>query len=270
MTDGPLGFDDDGETPLQAAARRERLAARHREEEREKQGPPRRQPSGLLSGAAGQYGWFVGVVGILIVVLVAVSTLSGKGPGSRGVKTGGPAPPFAAPLATSKLAEADDHDVNVATKADQGDAGNVPACSVRSAEVLNLCTLYRKGPVVLAFFAIRSERCVRQLDQLDDLARLHPDVGFAAVSIKGGLGDVRDIVRDRRWTFPVGWDDDGILANAYGVAVCPQIAFIAKGGAVRDTTFGEVGPLCLEEKIRRLEGRITGATGTTSCGAAVQ
>ncbi len=261
---GPLGFDDD-ESPAEAAARRERQAGRRRAEaaaERE----PRRQPTGLLSGAAGQYGWFVGIVGILIVVLVAVSTLSGEGPGSRGVATGGPAPPFAAPLATSALAEAENHDVNVATKRGQGDAGTVPACSVRSPEVLNACALWADKPVVLAFFAIRSETCVQQLDRLDDLARLHPEVAFAAVSIKGDLGDLRSIVRDRRWSFPVGWDDDGILANAYGVAVCPQIAFVAKGGAVRDTTFGEVGALCLEGKIRRLEGRP--ATGPSGCGTA--
>ena len=52
--------------------------------------------------------------------------------------------------AVSALAASDDNYVNVATKAGQGDAGNVPACSVRRPDVLNVCALWERGPVVLA------------------------------------------------------------------------------------------------------------------------
>jgi len=83
--------------------------------------------------------------------------------------------------------------------------------------VVNVCALYERRPVVLALLATRSNECIEQLDRLDDAARRHPAVAFAAVSIRGDLEDVRQIVRDRRWTFPVGYDDDGILASAYGV-----------------------------------------------------
>ncbi|MBA2349510.1 MAG: redoxin domain-containing protein, partial [Solirubrobacterales bacterium] len=156
------------------------------------------------------------------------------------------------------------NDVNVAVKADQGDAGRVPACSVRSDDVLNFCALYEKGPVVLALFAPRSQECTEQLDQLDDAARRHPEVAFAAVSIRGKLDDVRDLVRDRRWSFPVGYDDDGVLANAYGVVVCPQLNFVRQGGSVQDTALGAIAPRALEAKIDALAAAgPTGATGTT-------
>ena len=90
-------------------------------------------------------------------------------------------------------------------------------------------------------------------DQLDDIARRHPRVSFAAMSIRGDLGDVRALVRGRRWGFPVGYDTDGILANAYGVAVCPQITFLRRGGAVQDTSLGVIAAADLDARVGRLE-----------------
>lgn len=248
-TDGPLGFDEDPEDE----ARRERVARRQDPDlvamGRPARGERQHQPPARLPGGASRYGWFVGVVGVLLITLITLNTFRSEGPGSRGITSGGPAPPFAAPLALSDL----EGDVNVAVAADSGDAGAVPACSLRRPDVLNLCALYEKGPVVLAFFATRGEECVKQLDLLDDSAGRHPGIAFAAVSIRGDREDLRRTIRDRRWRFPVGYDADGILANAYGVAVCPQITFLRKGGAVQDTSLGAITARDLEARVRRLE-----------------
>ncbi len=254
-TEGPLGFDPDPEDEAAAAARRERLARRQDPDlvadGRRATGERQEQPRARLPAGASRYGWFVGVVGVLLIAVLTLSTLGGRdGPGSRGITTGGQAPVFAAPLALSDL----QGDVNVATKANAGDAGKVPACSVRRPDVLNLCALYEKGPVVLAFFATRGEDCVTQLDLLDEIAARHPRVSFAAVSIRGDRDDLRRTIRDRRWRFPVGYDADGILANAYGVAVCPQITFLRKGGAVQDTSLGTIDARDLDARVRRLKG----------------
>lgn len=249
--DGPLGFGDDpGEE-----ARRERLRRRQDPdlvaEGRPATGRPQTQPAARLPAGASRYGWFVGVVGVLLIAVVTLNTFrtGSKGPGSRGITAGGTAPPFAAPLALSNL----QGDVNVATKANSGDAGSVPACSIRRPDVLNLCTLTAKGPVVLAFFATRGGECVRQLDRLDDARARHPEISFAAVSIRGDRAGLRRTIRDRGWRFPIGYDADGILANAYGVAVCPQITFLRKGGAVLSTTLGAIDARELERRIRALE-----------------
>lgn len=249
-TDGPLGFDDDPEDE----ARRARLA-RRQDPDLVAQGRPatgKRQhhPPARLPAGASRYGWFVGVVGVLLIALITLNTFrsTSDGPGSRGITTGGKAPVFAAPLALSAL----QGDVNVATKAGSGDAGAVPACSVRRPDVLNLCALTEKGPVVLAFFATRGGECVRQLDRLDDARQLHPEVSFAAVSIRGDRADLRRTIRDRGWRFPIGYDADGILANAYGVAVCPQITYLEKGGTVQGTSLGAIDARDLEARIRRL------------------
>jgi hypothetical protein len=198
---------------------------------------------------ASRYTWFVGVVAVLLIAYVTVNTISSNGPGSRGLDVGSTVPPFAAPLALSDL----DGDVNVARKADSGDAGKVPACSVHGPDVLNVCSLYARRPLVLAFFATRGKQCTRELDTLERVRARHPEVAFAAVAIRGGRDDVRNLIRGHGWDFPVGYDRDGILANIYGVAVCPQITYVRRGGTVVATGLGEATERELERRIRALE-----------------
>jgi AhpC/TSA family len=253
--DGPLGFAPDDEDAAAQEARRQRLARRQDPdlvaEGRRATGEPQGQPRARLPAGASRYGWFIGVVGVLVIVLITLNTFrsTSSGPGSKGVPRGRQAPPFAAPLALGSL----DGDVNVAVRRGQGDAGNVPACSVRGPQVLNACALWEQGPVVLAFFATRGAGCVAQLDLLDQVAARHPQVRFAAISIRGDRNDLRRTIRARRWRFPVGYDADGVLANAYGVAVCPQITFLRQGGRVADTSLGELSAAALEQRVRRLD-----------------
>ncbi len=256
MSDGrdedPLGFDaaPDGADP--DAERRERQAryAHRRDPDLEAYGigpgqppvPPRMAPG------TSRYTWFVGVVAVLVIAYVSVNSLRTQGPGSRGVQVGAVAPPFAAPLATGDLAG----DVNVARRDGQGKAGKVTACSIHRPDVLTLCDLYRDKPVVLAFFATRGKQCTRELDTLQAISATRRDVAFAAIAIRGKRGDVRDLISGRGWTFPVGFDHDGVLANLYSVAICPQVTFLRRGGRVAGTTFGEVGAGELRRRIDAL------------------
>lgn len=254
---GPLGFDGDDETPEASRPRAaERLAAAD-----ESPGVPApTRVSGLPRGAS-RYGWFVGVVLVLLMVVVTVNSLRTDGVSSRGLAAGTVAPPFAAPLALSAL----DGDVNVATKAGQGDAGDVAACSIRRPDVFNLCDAHAKGPVVLAFFAIRGGSCIDELDEVERVRVKHPGVQFVGISIRGDRGDLRDIIRKRGWGFPIAYDRDGVLANLYGVAVCPQMTFIRRGGRTFDTTLGVVGADDLEAQVSALErGRPRTPSTTTT------
>ncbi len=253
--DGPLGFEADDEDRARAAEERRARLARRQDPDlvaqgRRATGEPQQQPRARLPAGASRYGWFVGVVGVLLIVVVTLNTFrsSSSGPGSRGVARGAAAPPFAAPLAVGAL----EGDVNVAVRRGQGAAGAVPACSLRRDDVLNVCALWERKPVVLAFFATRGADCVRQLDALDRVAARHPDVSFAAISIRGDRDDLRRTIRRRRWRFPVGYDADGVLANLYGVAVCPQITFVRRGGRVADTSLGELSERDLEARVVRL------------------
>jgi hypothetical protein len=189
---GPLDFDDRPEDDARrsgpAQPREPGLIARGRPPA----GRPRCRPAARPPAGASRHGWFVGVGGVLLVGLITLNAFHTEGPGSRAITTGGEAPPFAAPLAASALAAADANDVNVAIERGQGEAGNVPACSVRRPDVVNVCALYERRPVVLALFATRSNECIAQLDRLDDAARRHPCRLRRRVDSRGPRGRAAD------------------------------------------------------------------------------
>ena len=84
-------------------------------------------------------GWLVGLLGVLALAYITANTLRTEGVGSRGPVAGEPLPQFAAPLASSDL---------------EGDANVGPgegACRVRGPQVMNVCDLAARGPLVLAF-----------------------------------------------------------------------------------------------------------------------
>jgi hypothetical protein len=202
-----------------------------------------------LPGGASRYAWFVAIVGVALIAYVSLNTLRTDSVGSQGLKIGAKVPPFAAPLALGTI----EGDVNVARKANQGSAGKRPACSVRGAQILNSCELGERGPFVLAFLATRGTQCTRELDRLQGVLPRHPGLQLAAVSIRGDRDDLRALVREHGWRFPVAWDRDGILANLYGVAVCPQLTYALAGGVVQDTSVGELDDAALDRRLAALE-----------------
>jgi AhpC/TSA family len=183
-------------------------------------------------------GFIAGVIAVAVIAYISYTSLTTEGPGSRGVAQGRELPAFAIPLALSGL----EGDANVSER----------ACDVRGPDVLNVCELAERGPVVLAFFAEPSERCDDEIDVVDRLRSRHPDVQFAAVAIRGDRDDLRERVRERGWQLPVGHDQDGAVANLYAVAVCPVITFAARGGVIRETTFGSQTERELEAAVEEL------------------
>jgi AhpC/TSA family len=191
---------------------------------------------------------------VLVVVLVmayaSLNILRTNGTGARGVPAGDPLPPFAVPLALAPL----DGDANVATHADEGGRGNRPACEVRGSQILNLCQLSERGPLVLAFLSTRGAGCERQLDVLERVRETPAARGvqIAAVAIRGDRERLRRDIRRRAWRFPVGYDRDGLVAGVYGVSVCPTIVFAYPGGITMRTTLGSLGRNALAADVEAL------------------
>ena len=220
--------------------------------------PPaaRRTPSPTLGSPAParggrRYGVFLALAAAALIVVVTLNTLRNAGPGSVGVPAGRPAPPFAAPLAAGTAPG--DSAVNVATKPGQGQAGSVPACSVRDPQALVSCDLTDTHPTVLVFFVTAGSRCAQELDAVERVRRTTPGVRYAAVAIKGDRARAAALARQRGWRFPVGYDYDGVLANLYGVAVCPHITYILPGGRVDGTTVGTIDAPRLRARVAVLE-----------------
>ena len=207
-------------------------------------------PTPRLPAGASRYGWFVGVVAVLLITYISVNTVRTRGVGSAGLRQGSALPQFAAPIATGPLP---DGDVNVARKAGQGGAGRRPACSVRGPGVLNSCDLVRNSPAAIAFLATRGAQCTGEIDALARATARHPGLKVAAVSIRGDRAELRRLVRTHRWRFPVAWDRDGILANLFGVAVCPAITYVLPGGRVQGTSVGRLEGPALDARLSALE-----------------
>jgi hypothetical protein len=246
---GPLDFDKESDEE------REARWAKRRDPDLDQRGGPDERPVSEIPvpppPGASRYGWFLGVVAVLVLALIGLNTLRTQSNGSAGLRKGALAPPFAAPLVFSSFA--DDADVNVARKVGQGGgAGKIPACDVTGAGVLNICRVYARHPAVLVFTATRGGECIQQMDIVQGLKGSFPDVAFAAVAIRGSRSDLKRLTRAHRWTFPVAYDHDGVLANLYGLAVCPQLTFIRRNGHVADTAVGVVHAGELTRRLRAL------------------
>ncbi len=130
--------------------------------------------------------------------------------------------PFAVPLARGNMVG----DANIASHAHEGESGEVPACSVRGGEVLNICELIEQGPVVLALF-VDGGSCTGVLGEMQALQSSFPQVRFAAVEIKGSRSDLRTLIAHEGLTLP-GWHRRrrGRCASLYKVLSCPQVDLI--------------------------------------------
>jgi AhpC/TSA family len=182
----------------------------------------------FIANQGRRYGRYVGVLGILIVVLITINTVLTKPNGATGIEPGRPLAPFAVPLVRGDV----NGESDVATRPDEGAAGNVPACRERGTGILNICELYERGPVVLALF-VNSGSCPRILSDLQALAPSFPGVRFVGVAIKQERGQLQQLLRTRGLSIPIGFDKDGALAALYKLASCPQVNFAYPGGIVQ-------------------------------------
>jgi peroxiredoxin len=242
MADDPFADLDDGRPKRSAAERFE-------EEDRvnpEADDPRRRRPE--IRRPANRYAWVVGIVMLMgIGVLLLTTAIPNSGAGLEGPTPGRLLPEFAAPAAYGNL----DGDANVCHeggKCGKG-AGSVPACRVRSDQVVNSCLL-RKKPVVLTFLVTRGADCEPQVDRVERMRKQFPQVNFAAVVSGNDRGDVERIARRRGWTMPVAVDSDGAVVNLFGVGVCPTTVFARKGGRVRTTKLGNLTEGELRAQVR--------------------
>jgi len=194
-------------------------------------------------------GWLVGVVGVVVLAYITLNSLRTEGLDPMGLERGADLPPFAMPLATS----ASEGAANIATRPGSETEGRVPACTVRGPEILNVCELSERGPVVLAFVVTQAKDCERQVDVLDDVAARVPDVEFAAVAVRDDRDRLRRLIGERGWRVPVGYDRDGAVGNLYGLGlVCPLLTFAGRDRRVEKSELGFLDAPALEAAARAL------------------
>jgi hypothetical protein len=204
-------------------------------------------------GSAPRYVRYLAVAALSALFAFALyTTLTSRG-GVAGIAPGHRLPPFAAPLAVGGARG----EVNVATQAHDGPAGDRPACSVRGPGILNVCEIYERRPLVLALF-INASSCPNVVRSLARLAPAYPQIGFAAVGIRAQGAQLARFVRRLVPPFPVGIDREGRLGALYRLESCAQVTFVRKGGVVQ-------GPPLLEQpSLAALRSRLNELAGTVA------
>jgi hypothetical protein len=199
------------------------------------------------------------LVGLLFAALIVVAALRGVG-GSGGTlgldqqEPRWPLPEFAVPLAAGGL----EGDANVA----QDDCASsrvpcpagsrrTPACRVRAAEAVRVCDLFDR-PSVISFWFDRGD-CVEQQDFLDRVYRRYGDrVAFLSLDVRDSRDTVRELIRERGWSVPVGYDRDGAVAALYRVGGCPTFAYAYPGGTLESASVGVLDTAALGRRVRSL------------------
>jgi hypothetical protein len=212
-------------------------------EGRDPEAPDRSRPAQLFRQSS-RYSAFVGLafIGIIIVAVInAQQTGEGTILGTEEIR-GEPLPEFAVPDIRAEL----DGDANVAqddceTSRNPCPASEQrpPACEVDQVGAIRVCDLFDR-PLVLSFWFTRGADCVDDQDAFDDVAGSYRGrANFLSVNIRDERATVEQLVSERGWTVPVGWDRDGAVSNIYRIGVCPTVALVFPGGIFRSAAVGD-------------------------------
>jgi hypothetical protein len=207
-----------------------------------------------------RYSVVVGLIFLAVIVVATVNTLGGGGGG----KTLGldrlperwPLPEFAVPEGAGGLegdANVAQDDCETSSIPCPEDAQRTPACQVDLQEAIRICDLFDRPLVISFWFSKGSGQCVEQQDLVERVYRRYRgQVGFLSLDIRDDRDTLRDLIRQREWTMPVGYDRDGAVASLYGVGLCPTFAYVYPGGTLQSASIGELTEAQLGRRIDRL------------------
>jgi hypothetical protein len=206
----------------------------------------------------GRYSLLVGLAFLALVVVAMVNTITTREGGVLGLEEETkdlPLPEFAVPVAAGSL----EGDANIA----QDDCSSAelpcpaasrrtPACHVAGAQVIRVCDLFDR-PMVISFWFTRGGECEAQQDVVSAVSqRYRGRVNFLSINVRDSRNAVRELIRERGWTMPVGYDHDGAVSNIYRVGGCPTFVYAYPGGILESASIGELGPRELSRRVDEL------------------
>lgn len=205
-----------------------------------------------------RYSLTVGLLFAAIIVIALFHTLSGGDNETLGIDrmpAHWPLPEFAVPAATGGL----EGDANVAQDDCESpqtpcpaDDRRSPACRIPTRGAIRICDLFGR-PLVLSFWFSHGGNCVEQQDVVSQVYRRYRGrVNFLSLDVRDDRETVRDLIRQRGWKMPVGYDRDGAVASLYRIAGCPTFAFAYPGGTLEDASFGDLTAAKLVGRVRTL------------------
>ena len=209
------------------------------------------------------------LVGLLFAAVIVIAVLNGTGGGGDTLgldrrPSHWPLPEFAVPRADSAL----EGDANIAQ--DDCETSQLPcppdarrssACEVGDERAIRVCDLFDR-PSVISFWFTKGGGCVDQQDAVSDVyARYLGRVRFLSLDVRDDRGSVRDLVRERGWQMPVGFDRDGAVAALYRVGGCPTFAYVYPGGTLQSASIGDLTSAQLGARVEDLLRATAAAQG---------
>jgi len=227
----------------------------------EKDSPSRvagRRTLGPAPKAGSRYSLFVGLAFLAIVLVAFINLVTTRDTGTLGLdkeSSNLPLPEFAVPVAVSNL----EGDANIAQDDCEtsqlpcpADARRTPACRVHGADVIRVCDLFDR-PLVISFWFTRGGDCESQQDVVSEAYRRYRGrVNFLSLDVRDSRNTVQDLVRERGWQMPVGYDHDGAVSNLYRVGGCPTLVYAYPGGILEDASIGQLSAAELDAKVAQL------------------
>ena len=191
-----------------------------------------------------RYSIFVGLAFLIVIVVATANTLRTRDDGILGTDQAARGEPLAE-FAVPELLGSQEGDANVFQDDCETDANpcpadehHNPACQVDLPEVIRVCDFFDR-PLVISFWFTEGADCLPTQDVVDEVARrFRGRVNFLSIDVRDNRDAARQIVRERGWTIPVGWDADGAVSNLYRVGVCPTVAFAYPGGLFSEAKLG--------------------------------
>jgi hypothetical protein len=202
-------------------------------------------------------------VGLLFLAILLVATVSTIKNGGGGETLGldklparWPLPEFAVPVGAGQLegdANVAQDDCETASLPCPESSVRTPACRVELPESIRVCDFFDRPLVISFWFSKGGDACVRQQDLVAGAYRRYRGrVGFLSLDIRDDRDTLRDLIRQRGWTMPVGYDRDGAVAGLYGVGLCPTFAYVYPGGTLQSASIGELTGPQLGDRVDRL------------------
>ena len=191
-----------------------------------------------------RYPVFVGIAFVVLIAYATYNTITNDDDGLLGAEAGerGRAlAEFAVPDVRGTLendANVYQDDCETAENPCPEDAQRVPACRIEVSEVLRVCDYFDR-PLAISFWFTGGADCLAEQDAFDEAAqRFEGEVNFLSINVRDEIDEVRQIVAERDWEVPVGWDRDGAVSNIYRVGVCPTLALAYPGGVLQSAEIG--------------------------------
>lgn len=125
-------------------------------------------------------------------------------------------------------------------------------------EIIELNDLFGSGPILLCFWSSCCKSAVAQVEAFSELYEKYKDDGFIMLAIatddEKTVAKVKPLVKIKKYSFPVLYDTEGLVARMYYAYDMPFDVLIDTNGKIVYTHLGYMkgDEIELEEKIKSL------------------